>query len=382
MNGLERVGGRMSGRQNRLFVLALLSILAAVGPGCRRAALVVTSRRYVRTDALLPLHPLWPQVAALDRAVLTLGAPRAGALEFAFPTQALPKPFTPPQVVPATLARSRQRRVEEDAQRYVAQLAEYLQARNEEALRREERAERKKTDAQFAQEVAAREEALRQEAARRAQEFDRRIRLLGFREIALRSQVKNYIDQPKADAQAQQQQVLAEISRLTAERDNLASDARPQAERELEARRRDLEAALKTRLAARQQELSRALNDRIAHEQARLANDSAPIPSLESMSLPPGPRNATPLLLPAPSPAQPVNPQAQLDAFVAKQRPVWAAQRARLVDAIRVDIMNAVAQVARRDGWQLVAQGTPGAADATEIVQEPLRKQWRQGVSP
>src|SRR5690242_14913393 len=106
-------------------LLALFGMGLAVGAGCRRET-PPAALRSVRLEALLPQHPAWAQVKSLERTIAQFASAPAQAAGLQYATSPLPPPFTPPVALPANLGAERDRRIQEDARRYIRQLEDSL----------------------------------------------------------------------------------------------------------------------------------------------------------------------------------------------------------------------------------------------------------------
>ncbi|HZT43409.1 MAG TPA: hypothetical protein VFA07_14670 [Chthonomonadaceae bacterium] len=374
-------GGAWARRALRLAFLFIAWILVA---GCRQAPTLLPARHYVRLNALLPLHPDWAQIVSLQREEAAFATAPAQAARLQWAAGPLPGPFTPPKTLPLNLIRERQARLREDTDRYIAQLGTYLHGRNEAQIAREERAGQKQVEAQVAQEAAAREEQLHAENALKAAAIERRIGRLGFRDVALRAQMRVLTDRPLVDARQQEQQVHNQIDSLTAQREALlTADVHSQVAREMQPRREQLRADLRARMQKQLDVLNTGMTERMQRVKARLEALARSVPSESNIAPPTGKAPLAPLTVTTwSSTAGAVQTaQAQVGTALAQKRADWQAQQARLMAVITKDTQEAVAQIARRQGWTLVPQGSPRATDATDSVAQALRAQWRQGPS-
>jgi len=359
-------------------LLALLSIGVAAG-GCRRASAPSAPRVFVRLEALLPLHPTWAQVTSLQRMAQTGQSAQAQAAGLRLATSPLPPTFPAPIAIPANLAQERRQRIAEDARRRIAGLTQELRRRNEERVRREERAAQRQLAARLAAAKAEREAALpaRLEAIRR--EAAQQIEPLRYKEVVFLSQTREFTSQPLLDAQTQLNAVRAEIARLTDERDARLADAQAEVQRQLDADRAKWTAELEQNLARRRAELEALAARQIAREEASLAAETEPIPDLgTALPPPPGPAEQPQPPTALPTDAAFARARAQVGAASSQQQAALEAQRQRLLAAIRKDTEQAVIQVARQQGWTLAPEGAAGASDMTATVAEALRAQWQQ----
>ena len=369
--------------------LALLTTLMYLATGCRTATpSLPATHQYVHLEALLPLHPAWAQVRALDIAQGHLHAAQAQASTLQYPLTPLPEVFTPPVTVPPSLAAERDKRVQEDALHFVQQTEQALIAKNNDIMQRFERNERRQNAAQYARAFADRELKLNAANEQEANQLTERVNTLGFRQVALRTQIEAYTNRlnqdPRnpvvQDAVRQEALVSEQMSALTDQRKAiLARNVRALAVEQLAPQKLQWQQESDARLAARKNELADSVRQQVDQARARLKNDIKPIPPLASAPLPPAEPQATPLPLPlAPDAAGSIgHAQAQLSAAMAHEQQAWQLQRDALLAAIRADTMQAVTQIARKQGWNLVPVGH-GGQDVTPQAAGALRAQWQQ----
>ncbi len=384
----KRRGGAVARNASLLALLAMISGLAS---GCRNSTPTpLKTRQYVRLDALLPLHPVWAQVLALDAAQARFPAAQAQAAALKYPLTPLPEVFTPPVTVPPSLASEREKRVQEDSLHYVQQTEQALTAKNIDIAKRMERDEHRQTEARYGRALADSELKLSEANALEADRLDARINTLGFRQVALRSQITAYTNRlnqdPRnpivQDAVRQEALVSAQMNALEDQRKAvLARDVRTIAVGQLAPQRLQWLAESAARMQSRRAELADSVLQQVNQARARLKNDTRPIPPLASTVLPPVDPQATPLPLPLgpDAPRAIGNAQAQLSVAMAQERQAWQAQREALIAVIRADTAQAVAQIARKEGWNMVPSGQAGT-DITAEAAGALRAQWRQNA--
>ena len=374
-------GGEWARGALRLAFVFIAWILAA---GCRQAPTLLSARHYVRLSALLPLHPNWAQIVSLQRKEAAFATASAQAARLQWAASPLPGPFSPPKTLPLNLIRERQARLREDTDHYIAQLGTYLHDRNAAQITREERAGQKQVEAQITQEAAAREEQLRAGNAIKAAVIARRIGRLGFRDVALRAQMRVLTDRPLVDARLQERQVHTEIDSLTAQREALlTADVSAQVAREIQPRREQLLTDLRARMQKQLDALNTSMTQRMQRVKARLEALAGSVPAESGIAPPTGKAPPAPLTVSTwPQTVRAVRTaQAQVGAALTQRRADWQTQRARLMAVITKDTQEAVMQIARRQGWTLVPQGSLRATDATDAVAQALRTQWQQGPS-
>ena len=375
-------------------LLALLAMISCSVPGCRNAApTLLTTRQYVRLDALIPLHPAWAQVQALDAAQSRFPAAQAQASGLKYPLTPLPEVFTPPVTVPPSLASEREKRVQEDSLHYVQQTEQALTAKNIDILKRIERDEQRQTEARYGRALADLELKLSAANEVEANLLEAQVNTLGFRQVALRTQIESYTNRlnqdPRnpivQDAVRQEALVSAKMNALADQRKAvLARDVQALAVQQLTAPHRQWLLESAARMQGRRAELADSVRQQVEQARARLKNDIKPIPLLANASLPPVDPHATPLPLPlGPDAPQAIGQaQAQLSAAMAQEQQAWGAQKEALIAAIRADTAQAVAQIARKEGWNLVPVGKAGKAgkDVTAQAAGAIRAQWRQNA--
>jgi hypothetical protein len=384
----EKRGGAVTRNASLLALLAMTTVFL---PGCRNVTPpVLNTRPYVRVEALLPLHPAWAQVQALDAAQARFPAAQAQAATLKYPLIPLPEVFTPPVTIPPSLAGERDKRVQEDALHFVQQTEQALIAKNIDIMTRFERHEQRQTDALYSRELADQELKLSAANEQEAAQLESRINNLGFRQVALRTQIEAYTSRLNQDPRNPVVQDVVRQEALVSEQMNaledrrkalLARDVKALAAQQLVGRQRQLQEESATRLAARKAELADSVRQQVEQARARLNNDIKPIPALASTPMPPVEPQATPLPLPlAPdAPGAIGHAQAQLSAAMRQETQAQQVQRQALVAAIRADTVQAVAQIARKEGWNLVPPGRSGQ-DVTALAAGALRNQWRQNA--
>ena len=376
----------------RALLLALLITIVWMPLGCRRETpSLPATHQYVRMEALLPLHPAWAQVEALDASQRIFPAAKAQASTLKYPQNPLPEVFTPPVTVPPSLATERERRVQEDALHFVQQTEQSLTSKNIDIMRRFERIEKRQTEARYSKALADRELQLTAMNAQEADRLQARIDTLGFRQVALRTQIEAYTNRlnqdPRnpvvQDAVRQEALVSEQMNALADQRKAvLKRDVRALAVQQLSAQRKQWQDESAARLQAHKMELADSVRQQVEQARARLKNDVKPIPPLASAPLPPAEPQATPLPLPlAPDAADAIRKaQSQVDAAIGQEQQALQAQRDALLTAIRADTTQAVAQIARKEGWNMVAAGRSGN-DVTAQAAGALRNQWRQNAA-
>lgn len=359
----------------------MISILVtAVGSlvGCRPAAVPAQPRVTVRLSALLPLHPSWEHVRSLDRTIASVGTLPTLTPPVAPPP--LPAAFVPPQSVPASLVRERLARAAADADRYLRQLAEFLRLRNQDLIARERKLEKVRIATEVAAARARIDAEVRSVIGAQWQELSRELYRLGFREVAINSQVKSYTDQPLQDALRQQTLVRAQIATLENRRTQLNATINPTIEANLQPERGRAQAASDERIRLRTEAFEKELQARLAAERTLVGARPDPIAPIGSALTPlPNPRE-TPLTLVSSAQSATLlqRAQAQTAAAAARQRTNGQAERNRLIAAIRADTEQAAEQIARQQKWTLVPENSPNARDETETIASHLREQWQQ----
>lgn len=366
----------------RAFLLALLILLGATLTGCRHPIVHAPERHSVHIPALLPLHPAWAEIKALDAQLAKL--PTLPAPPSIRPTP-LPATFTPPGGLPPNLIASQEKLVHDDAAHYIAQLESALDLRARELVNSKQRAEEQIAAAKYKVALEKKETELRNANEAEAKEVRKDVNRLDYRNQALDSQIRVYstsglnarrmIDDAKQQQAIVNQQIDANNARIDA---LLHADFRGLAEAALQSYRKQLDAAT----AAGIQQFTR---EQAAHDQQELEQATQRLNTLPSaipkLADPAGDWNsprAVPLVLPPmPSLASDYS-QAQGSVAVGQShlRDQLLSERAHLLSVIQEDTRKAVVQIARKQGWILVPEGQ--ANDWTNAVKSALQSQWRR----
>ncbi len=361
--------------------LALLALLAC--SGCGRTAVPLIGSRTVRVKiaSLLPLHPAWQQVATLDQTIAQFTSSGAVAGPLVWAATALPTPLHVPEAVPAGLAKDRDLRVKEDARKYVAQVTQSVHNRAAQHFLRVERAERKRYNGEVTAETARREAALRSENTRAARFFNLGIRNLGFRDVALQSQIHVYTGISLQDAVTQRAKLQGDISALVQKRDALLNaDVHAIVESQMAPFRAGMAARMEQVLKQDRDKVNARVAERITSESQRVNVMTDPIPPLGSGTLPPENKATTPLVL-SDTGAVGGQGQGQFRVALVSQRASWQSQRDRLIRMIQADTVKSVTAFLRKRGWRLAKEQDSRAADVTGEVANAIRSEWRSGGS-
>lgn len=364
------LGGAGSRKARCLALICLMAMLA----GCRRPAVLPAAPRYVRIETLLPLHPAWAQTQALERITAGLSPANRVITDASLP---LPTPYPFQSTTPKNLADERKKRIKDDSEQYLNQLATFLFADNAQRWNRETRARQRQADAQYRRELAAKVTALAGLAAVKRAGLNAQINRLGYTAVAYESQGRIFIGQSQRDAKANLLRVNNQIEELTRQRDAIPSDFRPEAVTQMQTRRMALNKTVLDFRDQRAKELAAELQDQLDNRSRQLESASRSITTFGA-NLPVTPK---PAAVPIPPPpdfqaAQQAG-QAQITAALTRQKTANAAQREQLLAVIRADTEQALQQIAARENWKLVAVGTRGADDATSDAAKALREQWK-----
>jgi hypothetical protein len=354
------------------------------GAGCSRPVLPAAPHRYVRLDALLPLHPSWEQIRALEREVARLKTASVQAGSFQYEPHLALSTFTPRLSPPANMAVERAAQVDRDARRYVDSLRKSLTDANRSIISIERRREQRRVDADVAARLAEAARALKDENDVQAFAIRKRLEALATRDIVVRSQIQDLAQartldrRPLRTAQAEHAAIVADMARLKEESTALlAEDVARMVAGRRDVILRDEQAKSRDRLAKREEELKGEIEDKLAAAMRAQRDTAIPPPAAPRLPAP-DPRT-TPLPLPAGASAPIVAAPTLVQPALDRQSAIWQAQRGSLIAEIRADTAKAVEQVAMRRGWILVAGPQGGATDATDEAADDLRAQWQMG---
>ncbi len=369
----------------RVLALPLLAIIG--GAGCSHPPLLAPPHRFVRLDALLPIHPSWEQVRCLDRELARLKTAPEQAGAFRYEPHAAVPIFTPRSVAPANIAKERADQIERDAKRYIDSLTRSLAGANQSAIIVERRREQRRVDAAVAARLAEEARLLQSVIEVKLFAIRERLKSLVLRDIVVKSRIQNLAQAhstdiaPLREAQAEHTAILKEVARLRSEDAALrAQDLTVETARKRDSIYREELARSRERLARREETLRNEMREKIAT--AASEPRDTPIPPPAVPILPPPDPNTTPLLLPSEPSVVFTSTAERVRPALARQATVWQAQRTAIVDEIRSDTWKAVQQAALRRGWKLEDGPRPGASDATKEAADDLRAQWRMGAAP
>jgi len=371
-------------------LLALVGLFSLGVTGCKAPAPAPRARVRVDYDALLVNHPLWTQVLELDRISGQLVHSNVQATVVGTPLSDLPHPLESPPPVPATVAEIRQNRVRDYEATYLGQLAETLRIKDERYLLLRTRQLQKEAEAEYQKELATEMAGIRVDRLHKAQDLDRTITRLRFRDVPLQVQQKVGRGQSAQDAQIQHDILTRQIESLTRESEDLISPAiiSDLAKQALRGRQETLLSAATAEVQKETSQLSTDRANRVTQERGKITDRIEPVSSIDRIALPEIGREQAPLVL---SPLQ-LEAGAMRAALassqqrVAQQSAVWKAQRDRMVAAIRADIEQASLKIAGERGWILYdgsareSQNTTLNAalpDETETIRGLLIQHWQ-----
>lgn len=372
--GVEEFTYSARGKRKCFSFLLAGGLLLIPGAGCQRTALLPTDVvRSVQIEALLPLHPLWKQVEVFDRSLLTLQRP----LVSPSPLRMIPLlPLSFRETPEENFSSQRQERIRNDATKYLRQLESYLRSNAAQRLNGEVRNLRRQREAEIALKVAARAEELRKQAVDRRAEIETRLRALKYHVVAYESQIRIALNPTRLRLEGELLVLRGEIAQLTGEAAALPTDFVSRAQQEFQPERNrirnEVDAFRKRRAEELDVEVAKLLKSRSKLQVEQ--RDS--IPPLTAMPTIPSLPDAgkTVAAIADPSPLTPPGTNVVVSARATRN---WKAQRQRLIEEIRRDMEGAVAQEAKRKGWNLAPFGTPGSVDTTEEMRPLIVEQWQ-----
>ncbi len=363
-------------------VPALLALIAIclMPAGCSKKAPPPPPKRYVRMEALLPLHPLWLQMAGIDSSAQAART-ALNTVDTLTPSALTPPPlFRQPMGIPPSLEQVRRARMTQEARVRIAKITDRLRRRNGEILGAEKQTARRELAARIAQARYDSNARIPGILAQIAAPYDRKIYDLGFKEVAYRAQTRFTTGQVLADAQLQLNLVLKQKDELAAERDAKEAQARSREETQLLQQAGRWTREMSVRMAARGRELEAQVTSQILNEEGALLSQAEPIPPLGGLVKVNGVFQF-PALPAATGPAGSAQIQkARLDVSAALKERLsgLAAERERELAVIRRDVLNAATVIVRERGWSFVPEGTRGASDATKEVGQVLQARWQR----
>ena len=341
----------------------------------------VVPQHFVRIDTLIPLHPASSQIAFQDK---TTAAIIASAETLTTPQPAarkpLPERFAVGVLVPPSMAREREQRIASDARRYLALLEDSLTRRNEEILEREQRVSNRQTALEIEAEQFQREQELRAQYERERTELKRQRLQMELRQVVLRSQERAFIGMMRSDATLQLNQAKNRIAALDVQLEQKDTRKIPVfVAATMSKFKQDRETELMRRLANRKKRLKEETANRVAREQLRLDTESESIPELQTSvlaSAAPADKPLPPLETSSAAPFAATKPNLRI--ALSQAQTEQSTLRTKWLAVLRADTEKAVAQIAVREGWKLVRQGTSNATDYTAKAADALKAQWKR----
>jgi len=379
--------GRKRTRLAVPLALSTVCIVATCCAGCRRDAVVVLQQHSIRLSALLPLHPAWAQLQAMQ--ALAKSEP-AVQVELRFTPVVLSAPFTPPRGLPPNRVADHEKVVRDDAARYIAQLEASLAARNREFTDAERHAAEQIARTEYNSVFDKRVIELRDAAVTNARVLQKQVEQLNFKLDSLASQSRVYTAVgPNArrmldDVKLQQSELDRRIQLKNTEIAGvLHADFKGLAQESLKSFRDKVDQEAASRIADFQHRQSRADEQEVAEAKTRVESQPTPIPPLLDHSSDISDTAGVPLTPGAAAldrkvglPADAVFDLPMRDISRANQDQKRALQKDidRLHTMIVVDTRKAVTQIAQREQWAMTSRST--ADDWTERVAAELRSQW------
>lgn len=364
--------------------LAPILLAGMVTSGCSKLH-PVTPRYSVNIKSLMILHPSWAQVVSMQRTLDGLSkfepytnvsplAPTAGNTVFALPAAS-----------PKSVVIQRQKPIADYVMRYLRQKAAIIRLRNKRRIAREELIEARNTLIQIAAARKRLQLSLTSEHLLKANELARELTRLGYRDIALQSQIRAYSGQSLKDALLQRQIIQAQIATKSEEQGQLLGDVLPAVEKmltpqkiALEQKSRERIDALRTSLDIAADKLEQAASSHNNSAVQDLMPDGESIPIIGTgQSIAPL-RQALPLniSLQNPDPAKMRNSSELARNAVDHERTVWENRRNMLAAVIEQDVRQSVEQIAQKHQWKLVSEGAPHSTDRTSVIAIELQKEW------
>ena len=354
------------------------------GAGCSNPTLQVSPHRFVRIEALVPLHPSYEQVRSLDREVARLKTAPSISGQFSYsdhPGIALLKPRSTPS---ANLATQRAAQIDLDERRYLDSLRKSLTNSNQSVLTAYRRREQRRVELAVNVHMAEAAKALQDVNDVKLFAIRERIRTLSLRDIVVKSQIQDLAQARTADitplrsAQNEHTAILHDVGILKTEDAAIrAQDINLEVRRTRDSFYKEELTRSKEIVAKREEELRAETRDRVAAAQREQRLSVIPVP--EQPSLPPIDPRSAPLQTPVGTKLEFSAGAIQVQPVVVRQSRIWEAQRAALMAEIRADTIRAVQQVALQRGWRLELSQQNGAIDGTSEAADDLRTQWRMG---
>lgn len=357
---------------NSRLIVTALGVLFALS-GCGPSPRPPIAHRQVRIDALLPLHPSWAQVISLDRETARIQNARFASSRAGFAPPRYPPLFTPRDPSRTDLVRLRSQQIDDDSQLYLANLEKSIDSLDASRMVLERKREQTRVGAEIAQRLAEKEQQIAAEIAVKERSIDEHQKSLVLRSLVVtahRERVRNSITVDREalrQADAELALIQKDINSLADQKQRLVN-SRPaeEAAGRLGPERAVIETQSRARLDALAADMLKKKQKRL--QDARREQVQSPVPEMPNIDA-----GRAPFQLPA----QTLNvPQTPLPDSRALAAAAAQAQRARIVEQIRKDIVMSVRQLAQREGWEPDLEVSSRAPDATKQVAQELKAEW------
>ncbi len=374
-------GGAVARCAHRFASITLSGILAV---GCGKPHLALLNY-FVNIQELASLHPSWPQIVSMQHSLNSQSEYDPHTSLFPLPPHSENASFTIAPSASQSIVMQRQKPIEDYVMRYLQQSADLIRLRNTKRIAREKLIEARNTLIQMA---AARKQlqiTLASEHLLKSNQLDRDIARLGYRDIALQSQIRVYSGQSLKDALLQRQIVQAQIQSKSEEQSHLLGDVMPEVEKILEPKKIALEQKSRERIAALQtylnldaEKIELSASSRNMKAVQDLMPDSESIPLIGSEKSIASIRNAKSLNISLQhlDYSNFESASGRTRAASDREKAAWEIQINRLKKSIEQDVQQCVVQIARKENWKLAAAGSPYSSDRTSEVARELRLQW------
>lgn len=365
----------------RALLLAFVAILCGTTPGCRRQMAPRLPAHSVRISALLQIHPSWPAWEAIQKRI-AIEQSTAGAVHVVSVND--DETIAPPAILPENRVAEHEKLVQDDASRYLNQLDKSLEMKTRESVASRRRVEEQTEAVQYANSLDKKITELRDQSVVQARGLQKDLSKLNYRTEALASQSRVYAS-PSVnarhlleDVRLQQVELDRQVQLKNAEIDGiLKADFAGLARESLKPFQLQLRQEREARMVSYKAQLLSADAKEVALARTRVSSQPAPIPPLADHASEIEDPGATPvsLVLPAPDPSVLQNTR-DVAKYGRDERVRLLTEQADKIRAVVLqDVTKAVEEIAHREHWLLLPEGT--ADDWTAHVREQLRSTWK-----
>jgi hypothetical protein len=367
-------------------VLPIIAAFAGCLVGCKSNKPQPLPHHVVRIDALVKLHPSYPDIARLRSDNWVAQREIDGAPLHPQPAiSQIPQSFEPPQGLPPDRVKEHEATVRDDAARYISQLETALAERDKVQIAARKKAEEQLADTEYADALSKKTIELRDVAVVEARGIQRELDRLNYRAEALASQMRVYSQSGfntrrlQDDVRIQQVEVDRRIQeKSSAVAGLLKADFKGLAQESLKAVRDQLNSRADANVKALAEQLAAGTKQEVADARKRLDDQPSAIEQLTDTrnGLPIKGSPRTDVIVHAPILTPGTALLSSASRLSSQDREARESAARSLEEMIAADTKQCVERIARQQGWLPDFQPVSKASDWTNRAAGDVKKFW------